>query len=154
MSYIDGDMHAPACFLCANASAPAEHDARLYVLHRAPQVYALLNLYPYNSGHVLVAPYAHIGDLTQLPPETSHALMDLTQQVVAALQAEYRPDGLNIGLNLGRAAGAGLPDHLHIHVVPRWNGDTNFMPVVGETKVLPEALDQTWARLRTHFEGT
>jgi ATP adenylyltransferase len=154
MSYIAGSMNAPGCFLCAGSVAPAVDDARLFVLYRASQVFALLNLYPYNSGHVLVAPYAHLGDLAQLPDETGHALFDLTRRVVAVLQEEYHPDGFNVGLNLGRPAGAGLPVHLHVHVVPRWAGDTNFMPVVGETKVLPETLDQTWARLRKHFEAT
>ena len=142
-------MGEPGCFLCAKA-AQAQDEENL-ILHRAELGFLLLNLYPYNSGHVLVAPYAHAGDLAHLAPEVGHALFDLTQRAVAALEAEYRPDGFNVGLNLGRSAGAGLPEHLHIHVVPRWNGDTNFMPVVGQTKVLPEALDQTWARLRRHF---
>ncbi|MGH2368813.1 MAG: HIT family protein, partial [Chloroflexota bacterium] len=121
------------------------------ILHRAELGFVLLNLYPYNSGHLMVAPYAHVGDLASLPPDVGHALFDLTQRAVAALQQEYRPDGFNVGLNLGRSAGAGLPDHLHVHVVPRWHGDTNFMPILAQTKVLPESLDQTWARLRPHF---
>jgi ATP adenylyltransferase len=141
----------PTCFLCALAAAP-EQDAERLVLLRGERALVLLNLYPYNSGHLMVAPYAHGGDLAQLPAETGHELFDLTQRAVAALRDEYQPDGFNVGLNLGRPAGAGLPDHLHVHVVPRWNGDTNFMPVLGETKVLPEALDQTWARLRGRFQ--
>ena len=141
----------PGCFLCATAAAPAAHDAENLVLHRAELGFVVLNLYPYNTGHVMIAPYAHVGDLALLPPPVGHALFDLTRRAVAALQDEYRPDGFNVGLNLGRAAGAGLPDHLHVHVVPRWSGDTNFMPVLGQTKVLPEALAQTWARLRPHL---
>ncbi len=140
-----------ACFLCAIAAAP-EQDAEQLVLQRGEHALVLLNLYPYNSGHLMVAPYAHGGDLTQLPSETGHEVFDLTQRAVAALRDEYQPDAFNVGLNLGRPAGAGLPDHLHVHVVPRWNGDTNFMPVLSETKVLPEALDQTWARLRPRFQ--
>ena len=137
----------PECFLCAAAAVPERDEENLVVL-RGDTGFLVLNRYPYNSGHVLVAPYQHVGDLTLLPADVGHGLFDLTQRAVAALQAEYRPDGFNVGLNLGRPAGAGVPDHLHIHVVPRWTGDTNFMAVVGETKVLPEALDQTWARLR------
>jgi ATP adenylyltransferase len=145
----EGGGGAPGCFLCTHGGDT--RDEAHFVLHRAAHGYVLLNLYPYNSGHILVAPYIHEGDLTRLSPEVGHQLFDLTQQAVAALRLEYKPDGFNVGLNLGRSAGAGLPDHLHVHVVPRWNGDTNYMPVVGQTKVLPEALDQTWRRLRRHF---
>ena len=126
-------------------------DAANHVLYRGRLGVVLLNRYPYNSGHVMVAPYTHVADLTQLPAEVGHELFDLTQLVLAALQAEYRPDGYNVGLNLGTSAGAGLPGHLHLHAVPRWSGDTNFMPVLGNTKVLPEALDQTWARLKARL---
>ena len=139
------------CFLCANAAA---HDDRTnLVLYRAERVYVLMNLYPYNSGHLLVAPYEHTGDLAALAPETAAALMHATQRSIGVLQAEYRPDGFNVGLNLGRPAGAGVPDHVHVHIVPRWNGDTNFMPVVGGTKVLPETLEQTYDRLEPHFRA-
>ncbi|MGH2350640.1 MAG: HIT family protein [Chloroflexota bacterium] len=149
MHYVGGGVGEPGCFLCAK---PAEgRDEENFILHRAELGFVLLNLYPYNSGHLMVAPYAHVGDLASLPPDVGHALFDLTQRAVAALQQEYRPDGFNVGLNLGRSAGAGLPDHLHVHVVPRWHGDTNFMPILAQTKVLPESLDQTWARLRPHF---
>ncbi len=113
----------------------------------------ILNRYPYNSGHLMIAPYAHTGDLARLDPTIAADLMHTTQRSVHGLEAEYRPDGFNVGMNLGRPAGAGVPDHLHIHVVPRWNGDTNFMPIVGETKVLPETLDQTYDRLLPHFRA-
>jgi ATP adenylyltransferase len=137
------------CFLCA---APAAHDDRAnLILARADLAYALLNLYPYNSGHLMVAPYLHTGDLATLDPAIAQAMMRLTQRCVDVLQQAYRPEGFNIGMNLGRPGGAGVPDHLHIHVVPRWTGDTNFMPVVGETKVLPESLDQTYDRLEPFF---
>ena len=117
-------------------------------------MYTLLNICPYNTGHVMVTPYSHGGDLTALDPETGAALMALTQRIVAALRDEYRPDGFNVGMNLGRPAGAGAPDHLHMHIVPRWSGDTNFMAVLGETKVLPESLDQTYARLRARLQAS
>jgi ATP adenylyltransferase len=101
----------------------------------------------------MIAPYAHGGDLAALPDPTGDELFALTRRAVAALGAEYRPDGYNVGMNLGLPAGAGVPDHLHVHVVPRWNGDTNFMPVVGETKVLPESLEQTYDRLLPRFHA-
>ena len=138
-----------ACFLCAK---PAAHDDRAsLILVRADQAYALLNLYPYNSGHLMVAPYLHTGDLAALDPAIATELMRLTQRCVDVLQRAYQAEGFNIGMNLGKPAGAGVPDHLHIHVVPRWIGDTNFMPIVGETKVLPESLDQTYDRLEPFF---
>jgi ATP adenylyltransferase len=137
------------CFLCAKA---AEHDDRAnLIVVRAERAYALLNLYPYNSGHLLIAPYVHTADLANLEAPIANQMMRLTQRCVDILQREYRPDGFNVGMNLGKAAGAGVPDHLHIHVVPRWDGDTNFMPVVGQTKVLPESLDQTYDRLEPLF---
>jgi ATP adenylyltransferase len=117
-------------------------------------VFVLLNLYPYNSGHLMVAPYAHTGDLARLETPVASDLMSVTQRSVEALQQAYTPQAFNVGMNLGRAAGAGVPDHLHMHVVPRWNGDTNFMPIVGETKVLPETLDQTYDRLAPHFRNS
>ena len=137
------------CFLCAKA---AEHDDRAnLILWRAESAYALLNLYPYNSGHLLVAPYRHTGDLGTLDAAIAHEMMGMTQRCIQTLQQVYHPDGFNVGMNLGRAAGAGVPDHLHMHIVPRWGGDTNFMPIVGETKVLPESLDETYERLEPYF---
>jgi ATP adenylyltransferase len=101
----------------------------------------------------MVAPYAHAGDLARLDPTVAAEMMRVTQQAIDVLQRTYRPDGFNVGMNLGKSAGAGVPDHLHVHVVPRWNGDTNFMPVLGETKVLPESLDQTYDRLAPAFHA-
>jgi ATP adenylyltransferase len=141
----------PACFLCAKPAEGLAHDRANLVLCWGQQAYVLMNLYPYNSGHLLVAPYAHGGDVTALPVATADELFALTRRAVGALSAEYRPDGFNVGMTRGLSAGAGVPDHLHVHVVPRWNGDTNFMPVVGETKVLPESLEQTYDRLRPRF---
>ncbi len=142
---------AGACFLCQKPAESPEADRDNLVLFRGDRAFVLLNLYPYNSGHLMIAPYEHTGDYPGLSPETAHEMTALTQRCVAILTEAYRPEAFNIGMNLGRPAGAGLPDHLHIHVVPRWNGDTNFMPVIGNTKVLPERLEQTYDRLAPYF---
>jgi ATP adenylyltransferase len=137
------------CFLCA---APAQHDdtANLIVM-RSKSVFVLLNLYPYNTGHLLIVPYIHEGDLARLDPDIASEMMAITQRSVDVVHQVYKPDGFNVGMNLGKSAGAGVPDHLHIHLVPRWNGDTNFMPIVADTKVLPESLSETYARLQPVF---
>ena len=137
------------CFLCANPRR--NKDKETFILHRGRRGYILLNLYPYNSGHLMAAPYDHIGDLVRLDSETAQELWDLARLGVRALAEEYRAEGFNIGMNLGKAAGAGEPGHLHIHVVPRWSGDTNYMPVTAGAKVLPETLDQTYRRLKPRF---
>jgi ATP adenylyltransferase len=139
------------CFLCRLADLEPGGDAANLVLLHEPDVFLLLNRFPYNSGHLLAAPRRHIGDFTALSGATRDALFGLCQRAIAALRDEYRPQGFNVGLNLGAVAGAGVPDHLHAHLVPRWGGDANFMTVVGETKVMPESLEQTYARLRPYF---
>jgi ATP adenylyltransferase len=136
------------CIFC-DAAKPQSHDL---VLIRGSLCYAILNLYPYNSGHLMVAPSRHVANLALTTPEEQHELMRLTRHAEMALTEAYSPQGINIGINLGRPAGAGVLDHLHVHLVPRWNGDTNFMTVVGDTRVLPEDLTQTAARLRPIFE--
>ena len=147
LQYVQASSELPAaCLFCEVPRR--DDDADSLLLWRGEHAFCLLNLYPYNTGHLMVAPYLHTGDLATLPPEVGLDLLGLTQRAVAALTAEYRPDGFNIGMNLGRVAGAGLPDHLHMHVVPRWNGDTNFMPLTADTKVLPETLRETYARLK------
>jgi ATP adenylyltransferase len=122
------------------------------VLHRGRLCYVILNLYPYNNGHLMVVPNRHIADLAETTGEERIELIDLTRLSEMALAEGYRPDGVNVGINLGRTAGAGILEHLHVHLVPRWNGDTNFMGVVGNTRVLPEDLTQSAARLRPIFE--
>lgn len=117
------------------------------VIARTPSSFVCLNAYPYGSGHVLVLPRRHLSELSELSDDESVDLFTLLRQAAAALELAYAPDGMNIGMNLGRAAGAGLPSHLHAHVLPRWNGDTNFMTTIGETRVLPESLDSTWAKI-------
>ena len=153
-AYIEGNSRPSTdCFLCDLATAPPEDDRKNFVLLRARSVFVLLNLYPYNSGHLMVAPYEHTGDFAHVDSAIATDLMTVTQRSVDAQQKAYTPDAFNIGLNLGKAAGAGVPDHLHVHVVPRWGGDTNFMPVVSDTKVLPESLDQTYDRLEPFFRS-
>lgn len=142
------------CFLCeAAAIDTAAGDAlpllaQRLVLLSDERGMIILNRYPYTSGHLLIAPRGHVGGLTDLSPAQRAGLMELTVLGQQAIEAAYNPQGLNVGMNIGRCAGAGLPGHLHIHVVPRWAGDTNFMSVVGAVRVLPQALEQSHARLR------
>lgn len=150
--YIKGDDQAESgCVLC-NAYQANDDVARL-VLYRGGQVYVLMNLYPYNPGHLMVVPYKHTADFASLPPDVAAELMAMGQQCVAVLQAEMQPHGFNLGMNLGKVSGAGVDQHLHLHVVPRWSGDTNFMPLIGGTKLIPEALDDTYAALKPHFDA-
>jgi len=147
--YVGADPRPEGCFLCQK---PAEgRDPENLILCRGELAFALMNLYPYNSGHLLVAPYKHTGNFAELAPKVAGEMIALSQRCVRVLINVYHPEGFNVGMNLGGVAGAGEPDHLHVHVVPRWAGDTNFMPVLSETKVLPESLDQTYARLAPHF---
>ncbi len=122
------------------------------VLHRGRLCYVILNLYPYNNGHLMVVPNRHIAELAATTADERTELMTLVRHAEMALDEAYRPDGINVGINLGRTAGAGIQEHLHVHLVPRWNGDTNFMGVIADTRVLPEDLPQTAARLRPVFE--
>jgi ATP adenylyltransferase len=133
------------CLFCALA-AGAPDDAG--IVARDDRTFAVLNAFPYTSGHLMVAPVRHEANLEDLTPDDAGALMAMVQRATVALKAAYRPDGVNVGMNLGRAAGAGIPDHLHVHVVPRWVGDTNFMTSVAEVRVLPEALPTTLERVR------
>jgi ATP adenylyltransferase len=129
----------------------AEQAAR--IVHRGEHCFLCLNIYPYSTGHLLLVPYQHLDSLAALPSEAAHELMHLAQRAELALREVYKPDGINMGLNLGEAAGAGIADHLHLHALPRWSGDTNFMTVTAETRVLPESLEVTWERLRLPFKS-
>ena len=131
--------------------ARSEDDVGNLVVHRDRHCFVLLNRYPYNGGHLMVAPYKEVEDLDDLDETALAELMLVTRRCVRALQAVMNPDGFNVGLNLGRAAGAGIEGHLHFHVVPRWNGDTNFMPVIANSRVIPEALLETAAKIRAAF---
>jgi ATP adenylyltransferase len=123
-------------------------DDETFVVHRGPRCAALLNAYPYTNGHLLVLPLRAVSELDELDDEETLELWSVVRDAVAALREAYGCDGVNVGMNLGRAAGAGVPDHLHVHVLPRWAGDTNFMTAVAETRVLPESLSETWKKLR------
>jgi len=127
------------------------NDQGCYILKRTKHCIVILNRYPYNAGHLLVLPISHVGKLQKLPKEVRHELMDLISQSTEIVQRELGAHGVNIGLNLGKAAGAGIPSHLHFHVLPRWQGDANFMPVLGKTKVISFDLDQIYKKLKPHF---
>ncbi len=131
--------------------APSAAERAAGIVLRAQRNYICLNRFPYTSGHIMVVPYEHQPSLAALPSETAHEMMDLARRSEQALSEVYHPDGFNIGLNLGKSGGAGVAGHVHLHALPRWTGDTNFMTVVGETRVLPEDLAVTWERLRKAF---
>ena len=148
MEYIDSapDEEEGGCLFCEK---PKEgDDEKALILARSDKSFAMLNKYPYNSGHLMVAPFRHVGELEDLEDDEALNMQTLLQRSITALKEAMQPDGFNLGMNLGRVAGAGVPDHLHWHVVPRWNGDINFMPAVGGTKVLPQSLEATAAKLR------
>jgi ATP adenylyltransferase len=139
---------------CIFCDLPAEgDDERTMILTRGELAFVIVNSFPYNPGHLMVAPFRHVGAFTSLEAAELADVDALVARSIRALEQEMEPHGYNLGMNLGRVAGAGIPDHVHWHLVPRWNGDTNFMPVVGQTRVLPELLEETYARLRPRFEG-
>lgn len=144
------DSQAEGCVFCRIAASP-DQDETNFVLHRGEHAFVVLNLYPYITGHLMIVPYLHTSELDALAKEISDEMMDLAKRAQTALRAVYSPSGFNMGMNLGSAAGAGIADHLHIHMLPRWSGDTNFMTTVGESRVIPEALEATYARLRDRF---
>jgi ATP adenylyltransferase len=148
LQYLQGEK-TDECIFCARPATGDDEGA--LIAHRGDTCYVMLNAYPYTNGHVMVAPYEHASDLRDLPEAAARELMELTRRSLAAVGHIYKPDGFNLGMNLGTAAGAGFADHVHQHVVPRWKGDTNFMPVTGETLVLPETLPDSWAKLREAF---
>ena len=143
--YITKSEPPAVCVFCT--AAGSSDDRKNLIVHRAKHNFIILNRFPYTNGHVMVVPFQHVASLADLPGESLAEMMCLSQQVEKHLRATYRPDGLNLGMNLGRSAGAGIADHLHMHILPRWIGDTNFMTVTGETRILPEDLDITWERL-------
>jgi ATP adenylyltransferase len=149
MAYVSGGAHASGCLFCR--ALGAGDDAAQMVLERRATAFLMLNAFPYATGHVMAAPNRHVASPEDLEEPESADLFRVTRQAMAALRAVYRPDGFNLGANIGRVAGAGVEGHLHLHVVPRWAGDTNFMPVVSGVKVLPESLDETFRRLRAHL---
>jgi len=139
---------------CIFCDLPAEgDDVRTMILARGELAFVIVNSFPYNPGHLMVAPFRHVGAFTSLEAAELADVDALVARSIRALEQEMEPHGYNLGMNLGRVAGAGIPDHVHWHLVPRWNGDTNFMPIVGQTRVLPELLEETYARLRPRFAG-
>jgi ATP adenylyltransferase len=138
------------CIFCEAAANP-EADEQNLVVFRGKSAFALLNRYPYTSGHLMIAPYAHVARLSEASESASTEMMRLTRRAEQILEDAYRPGGLNVGMNLGEAAGAGIEQHIHMHVLPRWVGDANFMTSVGETRLIPEALEDTYAKLRNGF---
>lgn len=137
------------CILCDKPKE--DRDEENLILHRGEHGFVMMNLYPYNSGHLMVCPYAHVDHLEDLPDAVTANLMHLLKDALIALKQAFRPEGSNVGLNLGKAAGAGIDDHLHFHIVPRWTGDTNFMTVVSESRVIPEDIGETYRLLKPHF---
>jgi len=150
MQYIE---HAgePVCECIFCEKPQQDCDQSNLILHRGEYNFVILNAFPYNNGHLMIIPYHHTAEFTELSPDTLREMMLLARLAVLALRKAMRPDGFNMGMNIGRPAGAGIAEHLHLHVVPRWNGDTNFMPVIGNTRVLPESLERTWARVNAAF---
>lgn len=147
MTYLTGETRSEGCFLCA-LGAEAAAETPDIVVWRGRRAYALLNAYPYAPGHVMVAPYEHEGDLVALDDETAGELMAGARRLIRALRLTYQPHGFNVGANLGQAAGAGYGDHVHLHIVPRWRHDTNFMAAVAATRVMPETLADSADRVR------
>jgi ATP adenylyltransferase len=139
-----------ACIFCSLPQNPAD-DEKNFILHRAAYNYIVLNIYPYISGHLLIVPFAHLGELDAASKETTDELMDLSKRCQTVLRETYRPHGFNLGMNLGRSAGAGVADHIHLHIMPRWTGDANFMSTIGETRVIPEDLTETYRKLHGQF---
>jgi ATP adenylyltransferase len=144
-AYVSAAEKTTGCVFC-NAAA-ADDDAKVLIVHRAQHCFVILNAFPYTPGHVLIVPYAHLDELRKLPPEAAHEMMELSQRMESVLRELYHPDGINLGMNIGKAAGAGIAGHIHMHVLPRWVADANFLSVVSETRVLPETLQETWKRM-------
>ena len=151
MGYIRGEDELDGCPFCVLPARGPEHDRDTLVVHRGEAAFVILNAYPYNPGHLMAVPYRHISGLDELTRQELHEMASLCQRGVRALKASSGPQAFNIGINVGAVAGAGIADHIHQHVVPRWSGDTNFMPVIGQTRVLPELLEETYDRLTPAF---
>jgi ATP adenylyltransferase len=150
MEYIRGGP-AKGCIFCDIPAAPEAEDRKNLVVHRTANCFVILNRFPYNAGHLLVVPRRHAADIGALPDGEWADLQDLLRRSAAALRHAYQPQGINLGMNLGQAAGAGIADHLHWHLVPRWLGDNNFMPLFAETRVIVDHLDTTWEKVRAGF---
>ena len=151
MKYIENHEAEAGCIFCNALALP--DNAQNLIIKRGKLAFVILNLYPYTSGHIMVAPIAHQPSLEFLDPDSRAEMMELVSQCIVVLKAVYHPQGFNVGANIGETAGAGEPGHVHMHIVPRWAGDTNFMSALGETRVLPEALEETYKRIKAGFEA-
>jgi ATP adenylyltransferase len=145
-AYITGADKTSGCIFCELPKVG--DDEKVGIVYRGRSSFIILNTYPYTSGHVMVVPFAHLDQLEKLPTEAAHEMIELTQRMEQALRQAYRPEGINLGMNIGKAAGAGVAGHIHMHVLPRWTADSNFVSVVGETRILPETLQQTYAKIK------
>jgi ATP adenylyltransferase len=144
-AYIANAEKTPGCVFCEVQNE--KDDRKALIVHRGRHCFLILNLFPYTSGHLMIVPYAHLDELQKLPRDAAEEMMALMQRVEAVLREVYRPEGINMGMNVGRAAGAGVRGHIHMHALPRWTADSNFMTTVGETRMLPESLDMTWEKI-------
>lgn len=149
-AYVSKAKPSGGCMFCEKARSEADRED--YIIHRAERNFILLNIYPYNNGHVMIAPYEHAPTLEQVAEETVAEMMRLARRMESVLRRIYHPGGMNLGMNIGACAGAGVASHIHMHVLPRWAGDVSFMTTVGETRVVPEALPATWEKLRRAFQ--
>lgn len=147
--YITGKKDKMRCVFCE--AVASSDDEQVLIVHRGQHTFIILNRYPYTSGHVMIAPYEHASRLNQISAEAAQEMMKFVRRTETVLEQIYKPHGLNLGMNLGEAAGAGIEQHIHMHVLPRWNGDANFMTSVGHTRVMPELLEETYAKLHGAF---
>jgi ATP adenylyltransferase len=150
-AYVTAGAKTTGCIFCDLPKAG--DDAKARIVHRGQYCYIVLNTYPYTPGHVMVVPFAHLDELQKLPVDAAHEVMDLSQKMERVLRRLYAPDGVNLGMNIGKAAGAGVAGHIHMHVLPRWVADANFVSVVGETRILPESLETTYQRIKEALES-
>ena len=150
-NYIEGQEKEEGCVFCNALAKPADYPKSL-IVHRGQRAFVIVNLYPYTNGHLMVAPNEHQPSLELLDAETRAEMMELVTQTIVTLKRTYNPQAFNVGANIGKAAGAGVPDHVHMHIVPRWSGDSNFMSVIGETRVLPETVEETLRRVKESWK--
>ena len=141
------------CIFCEFSREGPENDQANLIVHRGERCFVILNKFPYTNGHLMVAPFEHVGSLAEIDSETTTEMMDLAKQAMTILEGHYSPHGYNVGFNQGRVAGAGVEHHIHMHVVPRWGGDTNFMPVLADTRVMPQTVEQSYEALAGSFDA-
>ena len=151
LAFVEKASRLSGCIFCEKPAL--KQDAKSFIVRRGRHAYVIMNIYPYNNGHLLIAPYRHIAAIEDLPGPVLLDMLRLTQQSLTAIRKAYAPEGFNLGVNQGKVAGAGIEHHIHLHIVPRWGADTNFMPILGETRVLPQHLEESYARLKAAFGG-